>query len=336
MAVSIQNFGIQLIPVYPTSASLAADQYNFVPGQLAVIQSTGTIVVASQQLPAGGYVTTSTGLNGLVTYWAATLNSGAYGGPPDTCRAVCSATTVGVAPFHAYSGSGTGTLTSTANQAFPAQDGVAVGAGDTVFIMAGLTGVTAVDTGPWVIVNAGSGSAKWVLQRPYWFSTGSVCPIGMQIHIGPEGSVYNGTTWVATAAQGTVIDTTDCAFYCRSITFQVTLVAGVQILGTSSAATNQPTPAADFPLTGSTAGHFGIPIDILSATQSDVVCVLATKGGTITTTVGYAAGATAAQSALCTAGYARTSIVEILSVVSVAVQNSSDTSTVQVQISNPV
>ena len=329
------------IPLYSSLTTLALEQGRIAVGTVVATMAPFAFYQAVQALPVNGqYATLSTAsatYGAGVTYWVQLQGfSPSQQATPNTARAVASVTTIGTAAFHAYTGTGTGTLTSSANQAFPAQDGVTVVAGDQIFVPAGLTGVTAVDSGPWVLVNAGSASTPWVLSRPWWFFTGNKLGFGATVVIGPEGSVYNNTVWKATAGPTTVIDTTDCSFYCKQITFQVTLVAGVQILGTTSAATNQPTPAANFPLTGVTSGHFGIPIDIASATQSQVFANIATKGGTVTTTVCYQSGATAAQSLPFTPGYARTSVAELLATISIGVQNTSDTSTLNVTIINQV
>jgi len=86
----------------------------------------------------------------------------------------------------AYTGSGTGTLTASANAAFGTQDGVStLAVGDVVLLQAGTTNLTAAkDAGPYTISVLGSGTVKWVLTRPLWWATGATAPLSQRIEIG--------------------------------------------------------------------------------------------------------------------------------------------------------
>ena len=127
----------------------------------------------------------------------------------------------------AYTGSGTGVLTETANGAWPAQDGVTNAVGDIVLIQGGTTNLTAaLDSGPWQITNLGSAGSKWVLTRPDWFSHGSTIPIAAVVEVGGEGTLFKGTSWKSFAAtSANVVDTNDPTFYVGRVTQQITLVA---------------------------------------------------------------------------------------------------------------
>jgi hypothetical protein len=274
----------------------------------------------------------ATALNTLASEVIADLNTLA-GVTPEDSPAPFTARGVALS-LHAYNGSGTGTLTSTANGTFASQnniDGLTVAVGDQIFIPAGLSNVTAVDSGPWVVKSLGASGAKWQLARPAWWSHGSSWTSGQSVHIGGEGAIYSGTTWVATAAAG-VIDTTDSAFYCREITFQVTLVSATQALAAA-----QPSPIADYPLTGSTAGAHSCPIGIMPvpsagtlAAGPQVFCSLASKAGSATLTVGYGIIAEP------TPGYVGTAAVTVNAIAAgQTVSGDADTSTINVTIRNP-
>ena len=200
----------------------------------------------------------------------------------------------------AYTGSGTGTLTASANAAFGTQDSVAtLVVGDVVLLPAGLANVTAAkDAGPYVILNMGSGSTKWVLTRPAWWLTGAAC--GSIINVSGESTIFGGTQWFSYAAKGTVIDTTDCQLYPDVITTQITLVAGTKTI-------------TSFP--------------IRSTSLTTVCPVLRTTGGTVTTTVGY-------QPTALVAGAIGTGSFTIQAEQAGLTINASDTSTLNVLITN--
>lgn len=124
----------------------------------------------------------------------------------------------------AYTGTGTGTLTGSANGALAVQDGQTLVAGDLVHLPTGLANVTAADAGPYVVVSVGGAAAKYILARPGWFAHGSVAQVGQTFEVA-QGTLYGGSTWKSTAV-ASVIGTTDAAFFPRTITQAVTLVAG--------------------------------------------------------------------------------------------------------------
>jgi len=197
---------------------------------------------------------------------------------PYSCRAVATS-------IAAYTGSGTGVLTSSAAAALGAQDGVTLSSGDTLFIPEGLANVSAVDAGPWVITNAGSGSADWVLTRPTWWAHGAKIgangpgprvdgpSLAQVIRIGPEGNFWAGTDWKTFATPNTVIDTSDPDFYPGRVTQQITLVSGAKTL-------------TNVPMRGQVSGN---PTNVFFSRTS-------TLGSTITATFGY-------QTSVLTAGY---------------------------------
>ena len=132
----------------------------------------------------------------------------------------------------AYTGSGTGVLTASANAAFGTQDSIStLVVGDVVLLPGGLANITAPkDTGPYVITAIGSGAAKWSIARPAWWPTGSQC--GATIAVSGESVIYGGSQWFTFAPKGTVVDTTDCQVYPDVIAFSTTLVAGTKSLTT--------------------------------------------------------------------------------------------------------
>lgn len=135
-----------------------------------------------------------------------------------TARAVATA-------MSSYTGSGTGTLTAVSGS-IGTQDGVAMVTGDTLFIPEGLSNVSAVDAGPWYIQNAGSAMVSFVLIRPSWWLHGATMPTAGTVKIGPEGTFWPGTDWKSFAPKGSVVDTTDPAFFPGRVTQQITLAAG--------------------------------------------------------------------------------------------------------------
>jgi hypothetical protein len=200
-----------------------------------------------------------------------------------------------------YAGSGTGTLTASANAAFGVQNGVTNSVGDVVFLLAGTTHITAAsDAGPYILTNAGSASTKWVLSRPSWWFTGAEMAIGQGVKVGGEDTLFGGSTMNSFAAQGSVIDTTDPAFYPDKVTQQVTLVAGVKAI------TNVP---------------------LRSATKSDVLVGYAGSGTPDASTVSFGVGA-------ITPGALGTATVTAKAYEAAMVTNTSDVSVVNVTIFN--
>lgn len=134
------------------------------------------------------------------------------------CRAV--ATAIG-----AYTASG-GTITVTATGALASQDGVAMAAGDLLFVMEGLSNVTAADAGPYKIVSLGGASAQVVLSRPAWWPNGSTIVQGAMISVGGEGTLFGGCLLKTFAATSKVVGTDAPLFWPKSVTQSVVLVAG--------------------------------------------------------------------------------------------------------------
>lgn len=207
-----------------------------------------------------------------------------------------------VTSLAAYTGSGTNTLTASANGAWAAQDGVTNAVGDTVFIQGGTTNLTAAkDSGPWVISSLGGAAAPWVLVRPSWFTTGSAIDPGLVIEVAGEGTAWAGTEWKSFAAPAKVVGTDDPTFYVGRVTVPVTLSGGTFTIST---------------------------VGIRSATRSNLEAQLNTKGGTTTTTVGY--GTIAAM----TPGYAGTASAVVDAIASGQTLQSGDTSSLNVLITN--
>jgi hypothetical protein len=165
-------------------------------------------------------------------------------GPSAVARALAVSGTPGASPagrpvcrvvvtsLAANTGTTTGTLTGAANGALATQDGLAsLVVGDDVFIPEGTTNLAAAsDAGPYRIVSLGAAGAKWVLDRPPWWLSGSVIPLASTLEIGPEGTGtdpgYAGTVWKTFAAKGKIVDTDAPAFWPRSVTSAVTLAVG--------------------------------------------------------------------------------------------------------------
>jgi len=137
----------------------------------------------------------------------------------------------------AYAGTGTGVLTASATGAIGSQDGVAVAAGDVIFLPHGLSNVQNADVGPWTITNAGSASpaTKYVLTRPDWWVHGAAIPLVSEVRIGPEGTAWKNSTWKSTTT-GT-IDTTDPLFY--PVRLLGTGAVGTQVTGLYALSTAQ-------------------------------------------------------------------------------------------------
>jgi hypothetical protein len=263
------------------------------------------------------------GIPGLVNGTGATKVRVLVGQPPVSSMTAASnvQSTPGTArvaalSVAAYTGSGTGQLTIT-TAAVWAIDGVTVALGDQIFLPPGLTNLTAVDSGPWTITTLGTGSIQTVLSRPAWFDHGTKCYSGFTVKVGGEGAFFNNSEWRSTAAAVT-IDTTDAAFYVGRLSFQRKLVAGTLVL-----AAGQPNASA----TSAT-----MPVGILSATQSQVICELAIYSGS-GATVSYGP-ANSSSTALCTPGYSGTAAGAIFALASAQTTQASDTSTIQVTVVN--
>lgn len=168
-----------------------------------------------------------------------------------------------VTTLQAYTGTGTNTLTqTTAAAGLSAADGVTLVAGDVVFIQEGTTNLTAAkDAGPWQVVNIGSATVKWVLQRPTWWETGVTIVQGATVDISGEGTLWGGTVWKSFVAKGKVIGTDAPLFWVGRVTQQIALSSGT------------------FQITN---------VGIRSLTQTTAVLTRAASGGTTTTTIQYA------------------------------------------------
>ena len=139
-----------------------------------------------------------------------------------------------VTSLAAYTGIGTGVLIGAANGVLAVQDGQTLTVGQIVHLPTGLVNVAAADAGPYVVLAIGGAGAKYSLGRPGWYAHASVAQAGLTFEV-VAGTLFAGSTWKATAV-GSVIGTTDAAFYPRSVTQQITLgatgfvVANVPIL----------------------------------------------------------------------------------------------------------
>lgn len=108
-------------------------------------------------------------------------------------------------------------------------DGVTNIATDLVILSAQ---TTAAQNGPYIVGTVGGGTAA--LTRPDWFATGSTQKQGLQIKVGPEGTVFKNTTWQSmnAAAQTIVVGTTDAKFYPLEVSGTTALVAGTFTIST--------------------------------------------------------------------------------------------------------
>lgn len=228
--------------------------------------------------------------------------AGAVGGSarPNYARAVMTTTAVA-----SYTGSGTGVLTAGSNAALVAQDGVTLAVGDVIMLQGGTLGslaITAKDTGPWQVTSLGSASTPFVLTRPSWYQNGAIVPTALRVDLGTEGTLFGGTTWSSWATPGTVIGTTDPAFYPDRVVQSVALAAS------TTTVTNVP---------------------IRSATKSAVQASFVAAGGSTTSTIGY--GVIAAP----TPGYIGTASAVVDALASGMGKNgAADTSTVAIVIVN--
>lgn len=342
--------GAAIYGVYSSTTALSLESRLPPVGSVAFVQSNPpTQYQAFLSAPVGGQTfTTSTVpavLNAVGTtvqaaqtvYWVPFNGSTGAQSASFVARAV-------VMKIGAYAGTGTGTLTASVVGAvgnangLQLVDSVTPVVGDQIFIPAGLTHVTAVDSGPWTVVVVGSASAKYVLTRPWWWFTGNTWTSGQTIKIGGEGAIYANTAWVATAAAG-VIDTTDSAFYCKEITFQVTI--GGTGTGYQTLSANQPSVIANYPLTAGTASASACPIGLMANAGSGVapaqtvqclwsMAAVGTGGGAPTGAIAYGPLVPP------TAGYVGTASIIINSIKTLMVVNTNaDTSTVNITLRNP-
>lgn len=120
-----------------------------------------------------------------------------------------------------------GVITANANGALGSVfDGVAVAAGDVVFLPGGIAAALA-DQGAYQVTSLGGAGSKFVLARVDWLPDASVQKSGFQIQIGGEGTVFKNTTWKAMLGADTfTVGTTDAKFFPIQVSGQSTLVAG--------------------------------------------------------------------------------------------------------------
>lgn len=204
-----------------------------------------------------------------------------------------------------YTGSGTSTLTCGSNTALGTQDtNMTPAVGDQFMLPAGTSGsqtVTAKDAGPWEVSVVGSGTVPWVLVRPSWWTTGDTMPVGCSVAVGQEGALFPNEPWTSWAAPGTVIGTTDPAFYPDTVITQITLAASTFALTT---------------------------IPFRSASKTHISCQLV-GGSPIAGTVGYGTIAAMTPGALGTAS------ATIVAIASGQTKNgTTDTAVLNVKVSN--
>lgn len=286
---------------------------NFGANVYASDDSTVSLSDGGGTRPLAGYllsVPTTPGVPGLQNGGSSTKVAVQVGMPsPWGAAASPSLSSVGkaravVTTLQAYGGSGTNVLTESSNGAISAADGVTLAVGNVVFIQGGTTNLTdPKDSGPWQVTSLGGASAKWVLTRPDWFSTGAVIPLGQVIDIGGEGAIWGGTQWKSFAASGSaVIGTNDPTFYVGRVTQKITLAASTFTISN---------------------------VGIQSATTTGIDCSSSVGGTPIAGTVGYGPVAAA------TPGYIGTASVVIDALASGMAKNgTTDTSQVLVTIVN--
>ena len=204
-----------------------------------------------------------------------------------------------VTSLAAYTGTGTGVLTGSANGAIATQDGVTLAVGDQILIPTGTANVTAVDAGPWVVTTLGTAGTKYVLSRPDWWAHGLAFPSGAVIEIGGEGTFWAGTSWKGFAAAG-VVDTNDPQFFPGRVTQSVVLVAGTKTIAN---------------------------VPILSATRTGVEMTRTTANTSTLTTGGY-------QTTTFTPGALGTASLVIQAAVAAGTINVADVSTLALTIIN--
>lgn len=181
-------------------------------------------------------------------------------------------------------------------------DGLTYSAGQRVLLP---MQTTAAECGVYVVGTVGGGTAP--LTRAADMPAGAAVVPGGIIEVS-EGSVYAGSTWKAFATAGAIVGTNDPNYIPRKFSKVVTLSGGTYTIG---------------------AGGGNEPLWLRSTTLSDVQVTRNTAGGTIATTIMYVAPV-----ASRIAGKAGTAAVEVRSAVDVGTILNTDTSTVNVLITN--
>lgn len=210
-----------------------------------------------------------------------------------------------VTTLQAYGGTGTGTLTESANGAISAADGVTLAVGDIVFIQEGTTNLTAAkDAGPWQVVALGDGSNKWSLIRPSWWTHGAAVIQGVTIELGGEGTAYAGTSWKSFAGTGKLVGTDAPVFWPKAVQGSTALVGGT----------------------------FTISAPVRSTTKTAVSLARIATGGTVTSTIRYCPTSAGANG--LTAGVIGVGQVVVQATVAAGTIANTDTSTLAWRVQN--
>jgi hypothetical protein len=140
----------------------------------------------------------------------------------DSARAVATNLAAG-----SFSG---GVWTATANGALATQDGVTLAVGDKIVLPLGtLTTlvVGAADSGPYVVTSLGGASSKVVLTRTAKFAHGAIITPRTRVVVGPEGTNYKNTVWVAKpATYAKVVGTDDPLMFPEEMIIPLTCASG--------------------------------------------------------------------------------------------------------------
>lgn len=194
-------------------------------GQLAyaVDDCTVSLTDGAGQYPACGIILGVRASDSMVTVQVGLASLYSDNDPADNSTAFkARAVATSIAAYVAAAG----VLTASANGALASQDGVAMAAGDVLFIPEGIANVTAADAGPYVVTSLGGASAKFVFTRPDWWKQGGAIVQGQLFSIGGEGTVWAGTDWKSFAGTGKIVGTDAPALYPGRVTVPATLVAG--------------------------------------------------------------------------------------------------------------
>ena len=203
-------------------------------------------------------------------------------------------------PFFARNVAAAGNVADLAAFTVAGNDGVTNVEGDVVVL---LEQTTAAACGPYVVGAVSGGAAP--LTRPDWWRTGMTLPGGVEIKLGPEGTVFKNCTLKAmVAAKSFVVGTTDPALYPVEVNVAATLVAGTVTLST-------------------------IPVFSLN---TQVLCSRKAANTSTATTGGY--HATVAGANGLTAGKRGTAAIVIEATVAAGTINNADISTLHVTVKN--
>lgn len=131
-------------------------------------------------------------------------------------------------PFFARGVAAAGNVASLAAFTVASNDGLTYVEGDVVVL---LEQTSAAACGPYVVGAVSGGAAP--LTRPDWWRTGMTLPGGVEIKLGPEGTVFKNCTLKAMlAAKSFVVGTTDPELNPVEVNVAATLVAGTVTLST--------------------------------------------------------------------------------------------------------